>query len=268
MQLEITTGFTSSWEHLIETIMQNHLFDEKNWIDYYDDLLLQGWFSRVPLVYKQHNVSFNGIKRKYPHYHDWLLDPKSGFLGSTGESRHIRPFLSKNLMKMYDKKFPNKSCKHVAVLIDQTKHFIIHRVVQICADDNTTLLLDLLQPHKAISYYNMKLENNRLIALSSDPQLILNLQKDYSGFVELRVKIDSPHDTIFQLFYQTAYKHKFTENNSIKKDIKKGLNSITIILPGKLLRYPLRMDIVNKKGKYTIKTLKLYKHQLNNEAGK
>jgi len=265
MQLEITTGFTSSWEHLIETIMQNHLFDEKNWIDYYDDLLLQGWFSRVPLVYKQHNVSFNGVKRKYPHYHDWLLNPKSGFLGSLGENRHMRPFLTNNLMKMYDKKFPNKLCRHEAVLVDQTKHFIIHRVVQICVDDNATLLLNLLQPHKGISYHNMKLNNNTLIALNSDPQLILHTKLNSSNYVELKLEIDSPNITYLQIFYQTDYLKQFTENNSIKKPIHKGKNLISLILSKKLLQYPLRIDLVNKKGIYKIETLKLYNHEINNK---
>jgi hypothetical protein len=262
MQLEITTGFTSSWDHLIETIMQNHLFDENNWIDYHDDLLLQGWFSRVPLVYKQHNVSFNGIKRKYEHYHDWLISPKSGFLGSTGEGRHIRPFLAQNLMRMYDEKFPKQGCKHIVALVDQSKHFVIHKVLQQCKDNNTTLLLDLLDKSPAIGYNNIQLNKKRLIALNNDPQLILNFNKSVPHFVEIKLEIDSPKNTTFQIFYQTSFSRTFTQENSISKNILKGENSISVILPGKLLRYPLRLDIVSKKGTYTIKSLKLY--QLNN----
>ena len=85
MELEITSGFPSSWNRLIEALMQNHLFDEKQWISYSKDLFLSGWLTRVPLLYKQHHISFGGVKRKYAHYHDWLIQPHSGIIGSKGE---------------------------------------------------------------------------------------------------------------------------------------------------------------------------------------
>ena len=256
MQLEITTGFTSSWEYLIETIMQNHLFDEKNWIDYYDDLLLQGWLSRVPLVYKQHNISFNGVKRKYEHYHDWLLDPKSGFLGSTGETRHIQKFLQDNLMHLYDQKFPQKGCKHKVIPVDITQHFIIHRVTKLCQDNLSKPFFNLMEKSPSIKYINMEIKNEKMVT-KNDPQLIINYQKRVPRFIKVVLEINSPINSIFQLFYKRNPKDHFSEANSIIKQINKGWNRITVIIPGKFLQYPLRIDPIQEKGTYTIKSFQL-----------
>ena len=257
MQLEITTGFTSSWEYLIETIMQNHLFDEKNWIDYHDDLLLQGWFSRVPLVYKQHNVSFGEIERKYKHYHDWLLAPQSGFLGSTGEARHIRPFLAKNLMRLYDQKFPQNGCHHDAVLVDQSEHFVIHKVIKLCKNTPATLLIDLMKKTPKMSYKDMDLNGTTLTAHSNDPNITLHYNKSIPGFVKIDLDIISPQNTLFQVFYKSSKTHPFNQIDSVKKYIQKGKNSISLILPGKFLRYPLRLDVVAKKGIYKIEKFQI-----------
>ena len=256
MQLEITSGFTSSWDNLVETIMQNHLFDEKNWIDYYDDLLLQGWFSRVPLVYKQHNISFNGVKRKYEHYHDWLLDPKSGFLGSTGETRHIHKFLRDNLMHLYDQKFPQKGCKHIVIPVDITQHFIIHRVTKLCQDNLSKQFFNLMEKSPSIKYINMEIKNEKMVA-KNDPQLIINYQKRVPRFIKVVLEINSPINSIFQLFYKRNPKDHFSEANSIIKQINKGWNRITVIIPGRFLKYPLRIDPIQEKGTYTIKSFQL-----------
>ena len=257
MQLEITTGFTSSWEYLIETIMQNHLFDEKNWIDYHDDLLLQGWFSRVPLVYKQHNVSFNGIERKYKHYHDWLLAPESGFLGSTGEDRHIRPFLARNLLRLYDQKFPQTNCHHDTVIVDQSEHFVIHKIAILCKDSKVSNIINLLKKSEKITYKDIDINGSTLKALSSDPNITLNYQKNIHGLVQIDLDITSPVDTLFQIFYRSDGIKHFNQINSAKRTIKKGKNRISVILPGKFLRFPLRIDIVSKKGVYKIEKFQL-----------
>ncbi len=262
MQLEITTGFTSSWEYLIETIMENHLFDEKQWIDYNDDLLLQGWFSRVPLVYKQHNISFNGIHRKYQHYNDWLLAPKSGFLGSTGETHHIRPFLRENLMKFYDQKFPKRGCHHSVVIVDRSKHFIIHKVIELCQNTHRKPIIDLLKRSPKINYVNMEIKGNHLKAFNDDPQLILNLDKKVSDYAEVRVDIESNRNCFLKIFYLNRYIKNYNEENSIRRWIHKGVNSISVVIPGEFLQYPLRIDLVDKKGEYTLKSLKIYHYKI------
>ena len=132
MQLEITSGFASSWELLTTVLKQNHLLDEKNWVDYNDDLLLSGWFTMHPLCLKQHNISFGGVQRKYSRYYEWLLDSETGFIGSKGETKHIRPFLANNLLRMYDEKLAEPGCHHEVRKVDESEHFIIHQIVKVC----------------------------------------------------------------------------------------------------------------------------------------
>ena len=132
MQLEITSGFASSWELLTTVLKQNHLLDEKNWVDYNDDLLLSGWFTMHPLCLKQHNISFEGVKRKYDRYYDWLLDPHTGFIGSKGETKHIQPFLANNLLRVYDEKLAEPGCHHEVRKVDESKHFVIHQIIKVC----------------------------------------------------------------------------------------------------------------------------------------
>jgi len=132
MQLEITSGFTASWELLTTVLKQNHLLDETNWVNYNHDLLLSGWFTMHPLCLKQHNISHNGIKRKYDRYYDWLLDKNTGIVGSKGETRHIRPFLAHNLLRMYDEKLAEPGCHHEVKAVDESEHFIINQIVKVC----------------------------------------------------------------------------------------------------------------------------------------
>ena len=106
--------------------------DEKNWVNYNDDLLLSGWFTQHPLCLKQHNISFEGVKRKYDRYYDWLLASNTGIIGAKGETRHIRPFLANNLLRMYDEKYAEPGCHHKVKKVDESEHFIINQIVKVC----------------------------------------------------------------------------------------------------------------------------------------
>ena len=134
MQLEISSGFTASWDYLTTVLKQNHLMDEKNWVDYNNDLLLSGWFTQHPLCLKQHNISFEGVKRKYDRYYDWLLAPDTGIIGAKGETKHIRPFLANNLLRMYDEKLAEPGCRHEVKTVDESEHFIIHQIIKVCQE--------------------------------------------------------------------------------------------------------------------------------------
>ncbi len=260
MELEITTGFPSSWEYLIEGIMQNHLFDEKNWVDYYDDLLLQGWFSRVPLVYKQHNVSFGGVKRKYEHYHDWLMSSKAGIIGSKGENRHIRIFLKRNLMSIYDKKFPKEGCKHQSIVADESKHFVIHKIIYYCTNKKGDKELWRLQDNiKNIKTDNLEFKDNKIVIKGKDPKFYIKFDKKLPKYIVIHIVIKSEKKEQFQLFYKYNNKTSYSEANSIIKELKKGVNNIEILIPSKYLKYSLRVDpVASNKGKLIIDKFTIY----------
>jgi len=266
MELEITTGFPASWEYLIEGIMQNHLFDEKNWVDYYDDLLLQGWFSRVPLVYKQHNISFNGVKRKYEHYHDWLVSPKAGIIGSKGENRHIRIFLRQKLLKMYDKKFPKKGCHHEVIVVDESEHFIIHKVVYICNNQTENKVIWRLQDNlKNIKTQNMVFKDNKIIIKGKDPKFFITIKEKLPKYIMLDITLKTNKTDMFQVFHHFNNQASYSEAESIIKKLKKGENHIQIVIPSKYLNSTLRIDpSADKKGEIEIKKFDIYPYKLDN----
>ena len=262
MEFEITSGFPSSWEYLIEAIKQDHLFDEKNWIDYDNDFLLSGWFSGVPMLYKQHHISFNGVKRKYAHYHDWLIDPKTAIVGSKGERRHERIFLLKNLMRMYDEKFPKKGYKHLVKIVDETPHFIIHQVILTKdfiekGNFNISNIKRVLQIEDA-KFKNVEFKNDKLIALNNDPQLIFQKNLNSNKKFILDLNITTNKETLFQIFYRDTKETNFNETQMFKYKLKKGINHIQLKIPAKFLQNGLRIDPVSNKGEYKINSFGIY----------
>jgi len=143
MKLEISSGFTATWDLTIKVLMQGHLFYEKNWVDYRRYLLLSGWFTMHPLCLKQHDITFKNIKRKYNTYYEYLLNKKTGIIGDLKGEAHIRPFLANNLLRMYDEKFVKGSgCHHKIKIVDQSEHFAIRQIVKECTHDTDVNIQD------------------------------------------------------------------------------------------------------------------------------
>ena len=139
MQLEISSGFTASWVHVVTVLKQGHLLNEKDWVDYNRHLLLSGWFTMHPLCLKQHNISFKNVKRKYNSYYEYLLDRNTGIIGDLKGEENIRPFLANNLLRMYDEKFAKElGCYHKVNVVDQSEHFAIRQIIKVC-DENVVV---------------------------------------------------------------------------------------------------------------------------------
>ena len=138
MELEISSGFTASWDLTIKVLMQGHLLYEKDWVDYRRYLLLSGWFTMHPLCLKQHDITFKNTKRKYNTYYEYLLDKKTGIIGDLKGKAHINPFLANNLLRMYDEKFVKEpGCNHKVRIVDHTEYFAIRQIVKVC-DENAS----------------------------------------------------------------------------------------------------------------------------------
>lgn len=137
MKLETPSGFFSPWILTRELFMQNHLFYEKEGLNYNGNLVLAHWFTMHPLFFKQHDISFKGVKRKYSNYHEYLLNENTGTIGSKGKigfnSFGFNPFLTNNLLRMYDEKFiTNSECHHAIKIVDESEHFIIKQMIIQC----------------------------------------------------------------------------------------------------------------------------------------
>ena len=268
MELEITTGFPSSWEKLIEAIMQNHLFDESNWIDYTDELFLNGWLTKNPLCYKEHHISYDGVRRKYAHYHDWLMADNTGIIGSKGEKKHIRPFLISTLMELYDEKFPQKGCEHVPVVVDQSKHFIIHKIGYKCTGINSIYGKEQNNVHIIWDFnkdgfkqtHMFKIENNFLVSTGNDPWMILDINqtKLTSKYIIIDIEIEQPYPTVFQVFYKKNVNEGYTETQTYTRTLHKGNNHLRLSVPTIYMKNGLRIDPLIHSGKYKLNKFMVY----------
>lgn len=136
MKLETPAFFTSSCDLTMVVLEQNHLLYEKGGVYYNNPLILAAWFTMHPIFFKQHDITFKNIKRKYNSYYEYLLDKDTGIIGSPGTT-NLDPFLTGNLLRMYDEKFAEPGCRHKIDVADRSEHFIINRIVKVC-DQNST----------------------------------------------------------------------------------------------------------------------------------
>jgi len=128
MTLETPSGFFSSWKLTQKMLEQNHLYYEKEGLNYNENLVLAQWFTMHPLFFKQHNITFKDIKRKYRNYYEYLLNENTGTIGSKNKDG-FNPFLKNNLLRIYDEKFMMKrKCHHVIKVVDESEHFIIKQM--------------------------------------------------------------------------------------------------------------------------------------------
>ena len=98
----------------------------------------------------------------------------------------------------------------------------------------------------------------------------LNVDKDDTGIILLTplnsavsskylyVDMDSPIDTIFQIYYKKTINDEYSEDDSYKVKIKKGNNKFTLKMNDHLIDHSLRIDIVKHAGIYQINSMKIY----------
>ena len=104
-------------------------------------------------------------------------------------------------------------------------------------------------------------DNIVLNATGNDPIFILNQTKASSKNVILNYKIESNIDTTFQLFYKKDLNSKYNRSDSYLVPIKKGINSVNLLIPGLFINNKLRIDPVSTAGKYKIHRLLIFEEE-------
>ena len=94
----------------------------------------------------------------------------------------------------------------------------------------------------------------KITATGTDPSVYIpkfhnSTQQDN---IIIRIKIESPGDTVMQLFYKTHSDPYFTEGSSFSKPIKKGLNDLYLQTSMQNMIGELRLDPGILPGKYTL----------------
>ncbi|CAN5674600.1 hypothetical protein BH20VER1_BH20VER1_19860 [soil metagenome] len=91
-----------------------------------------------------------------------------------------------------------------------------------------------------------------------DPQVILPRLNLPAGETALRVVIESPAETRLQLYYQTASAPDFDPSRIVTANLKKGANSVLLIINEPELNGVFRLDPGEVAGTYLISGLELF----------
>ena len=113
---------------LISLVQVNYLFHENDWLKINENgILPNNWLSRHPFFYETHQISHDGMKRKFDNYHEFLLNEHTGFIGSRllQDSKAL-PYLLHQYDKQYLSNQPN--CRHAIALVAVSEHFSISQI--------------------------------------------------------------------------------------------------------------------------------------------
>uniref|UniRef100_A0A7C4RRD7 AlgX/AlgJ SGNH hydrolase-like domain-containing protein n=1 Tax=Desulfatirhabdium butyrativorans TaxID=340467 RepID=A0A7C4RRD7_9BACT len=126
----------------------------------------------------------------------------------------------------------------------------------------TAVLLDPLHGFdRIVAYKDAELSRHPdglHITAGNDPGIVLQLQAVRRQNGLLRLVIDSPAETMLQLFFKYRPLDGYSEVNSMRFKIHPGTNELTIPLKHQWVGNPLRIDPGMVAGVYVLKKLELY----------
>ena len=102
---------------------------------------------------------------------------------------------------------------------------------------------------------NITIENGKiyLTSFGNDPYFsIAKTAGNYNTKTQLMFKFESPSDTDLQVFFQTQNNMEYAEENSVLRRIKKGLNTVCLMIDNKDFNGQLRIDPGMYSGCYVI----------------
>ncbi len=142
-------------------------------------------------------------------------------------------------------------------------------------DKRTNLETSSLKEVFNIHQHKHKVQTNDQLSLSyadkniiasvdaNDPFFTLHHIKIASERSIVFMKIDSPVESVFQIYFKYKASDNYQESQSFKLPLHQGENYYRIVLLSKFINNTLRVDFTRKPGKYTIKefTIKALKRQ-------
>ena len=156
---------------------------------------------------------------------------------------------------------PNRGSQWLAIGDDGHTFFRnleheFHQSKQSCLLLDSKNMFKKLKPMHEIAIHTSP-EGVMLRSSGNDPYILLP-EISCGGFhhsVVLKVEMRSPVETTMQIFYQTAKKKQFCEEQSIKKEISRGDNVVYFWLPIDVIEGSIRMDPGTAPGEYVLYSL-------------
>lgn len=109
-------------------------------------------------------------------------------------------------------------------------------------------------------HFNMKNKNGifNINVHHNDPIFILNTTKTTSKRTLLTFHISSSIKTYFKLYLKKEKNSTYTEKDVFKMNLKKGMNTFSVVTPATYINNELRVDFVNDLGNYTIEKFTIH----------
>jgi len=111
-----------------------------------------------------------------------------------------------------------------------------------------------------VNQVDLMIEPDKLSVKASggDPQMLLpEFRSGNSPSGVMRVEMQSPVNTTAQIYYKTKKSPNFSENNSVKINVKKGSNNLYFFLPLDEIINSVRFDPGKRKGSYKIQSIEI-----------
>jgi len=151
--------------------------------------------------------------------------------------RLLKGFKIKKINRILENKF--NTYNDTLLLINYDRGYeelkAIHQVSLQPKSDGLALISNGIDPHVALP----------LFTFSSEKQLMI------------KIDIESPADTVLQIYYATKPVPNYSEKHSIMKSLKKGNNVIFIKLPAKINTGRLRMDPGRVAGEFVLHSIEV-----------
>jgi len=158
---------------------------------------------------------------------------------------------------------PNRGSQWLAIGDDghtffRNLEYEFHQSKQSCLLLDSKNMFKKLKPMHEIAIHTTP-EDVMLRSSGNDPHFLLPEIScgSFHHSVVLKVEMRSPVETTMQIFYRTAKKKQFCEEQSLKKGISRGDNVVYFWLPIDVIEGSIRMDPGNKPGEYILKSIEV-----------
>ncbi|NPA64987.1 MAG: hypothetical protein GXO16_08440 [Epsilonproteobacteria bacterium] len=119
--------------------------------------------------------------------------------------------------------------------------------------------LDELHPNDT---HDMKLLHHKsdykLVSKSADPHFMITPNIPLKSNALFKCTIKSDRSSVFQLFFKPTLDTSFNEKDSIRIRLRKGQNTLQMIVPKRFLQNGIRIDPINHQGTITLKECGFY----------
>ncbi|WP_169728876.1 alginate O-acetyltransferase AlgX-related protein [Desulfatirhabdium butyrativorans] len=124
-----------------------------------------------------------------------------------------------------------------------------------------TIGFDGIEPYHQV---RLEPENGGLLifATGNDPGVRLPEMGQNTGPLIIRIEIESPADTVLQMFYATDEKSGYSEAKSRKMSLEKGVNTVFLCIEEPAIQGQLRLDPGYAIGTYRLQSIEIRKDQV------